>query len=179
MKLYALCDKEMLQNRGISIPQFIQKVKLHNGEIIQYRNKIPNFAEIEEDIRTIRKFWSGTLILNDYLEFLDLVDGFHIGQEDLKKYGTVGEIRKKIGRKILGLSTHNREEIEEANSFDLDYIGLGAYRTSSTKEVTNVLGDEVEELAKLSKHPVAVIGGVKLSDKFRNIEYRVIGSGLL
>ena len=53
MKLYALCDKEMLQNRGISIPQFIQKVKLHNGEIIQYRNKIPNFAEIEEDIRTI------------------------------------------------------------------------------------------------------------------------------
>ena len=179
MKLYALCDKEMLQNRAISIPQFIQKVKMHNGAIIQYRNKTPNFGEIEEDIRTIRKFWSGTLILNDYLEFLDLVDGFHVGQEDLQKYGTVEEIRKKIGRKILGLSTHNREEIEEANSFDLDYIGLGAYRTSSTKEVTNVLGDEVEKLAKLSKHPVAVIGGVKLSDRFRNIEYRVIGSGLL
>ena len=179
MKLYALCDKEMLQNQAISIPQFIQKVKMHNGAIIQYRNKIPNFGEIEEDIRTIRKFWSGTLILNDYLEFLDLVDGFHVGQEDLQKYGTVEEIRKKIGRKILGLSTHNREEIEEANSFDLDYVGLGAYRTSSTKEVTNVLGDEVEKLAQLSKHPVAVIGGVRLSDRFRNIEYRVIGSGLL
>ena len=179
MALYALCDKEMLNNHNISLEAFIKKVKLYNGEIIQYRNKNGSLKEIEKDIKTIRKFWANTLILNDHLEFSNLVDGFHIGQEDLKRYGTIQTVRDKINRKIVGLSTHNIKEIQEANKLDLDYIGLGAYRTSSTKDVSNILGDEVEKLALLSKHPVAVIGGVKLSDKFQNIKYRVIGSGLL
>ncbi len=35
------------------------------------------------------------------------------------------------------------------------------------------------EVAKYSKHDVAIIGGVKLTDRFPNhIKYRVIGSNL-
>lgn len=42
-----------------------------------------------------------------------------------------------------------------------------------------VLGDEALELAKLSKHPVGLIGGLKLDDVFESqITYRVIGSDL-
>jgi thiamine-phosphate pyrophosphorylase len=63
---------------------------------------------------------------------------------------------------------------------DLNYIGLGAYRDTSTKkDISGILGDKVEELAKISVHPVAVIGGVRLDDSFENVSYKVIGSGLI
>ena len=179
MKLYALCDKKVLKDRGISLEEFITISNKYDAQIIQYRNKDGNIGEIERDLITIRKSWQKILILNDYLEFPDLVDGYHIGQDDLKKYGSIQVVREKIGRKILGLSTHNREEILEANNLYVDYIGLGAYRNTDTKNISNILGDKVEELSKLSKHNVAIIGGVKLDDNFKNAEFSVIGSGLL
>jgi thiamine-phosphate pyrophosphorylase len=77
---------------------------------------------------------------------------------------------------IIGLSTHNREEILEANKLPLDYIGLGAYRKTSTKETSNILGKKVIELIKFSNHPVAIIGGVKIYDKIPAI--KVIGSDI-
>jgi thiamine-phosphate pyrophosphorylase len=41
------------------------------------------------------------------------------------------------------------------------------------------LGEKALELAKLSKHPVGLIGGVKLEDSFGDeIKYRVVGSDL-
>ncbi len=62
---------------------------------------------------------------------------------------------------------------------DLDYIGLGAYRGTTTKSNVNILGEKALELAKLSKHPVGLIGGVKLEDSFGDeIKYRVVGSDL-
>ncbi|NQY93947.1 MAG: thiamine phosphate synthase, partial [Campylobacteraceae bacterium] len=87
-------------------------------------------------------------------------------------------IRKKIGNKILGLSTHNEIEILEANTFDIDYIGLGAYKTTTTKDVKNQLGEKLPYLAKISKHPVCAIGGVKINDIIENTSYNVIGSGM-
>lgn len=81
--------------------------------------------------------------------------------------------------KIIGLSTHNADEIAIANELDLNYIGLGAYRASSTKSEAKVLGDKLDEIAAHSTHPVAAIGGVKLDDVFQYVTYKVIGSGLL
>jgi thiamine-phosphate pyrophosphorylase len=77
---------------------------------------------------------------------------------------------------IVGLSTHNKEEILEANKLPLDYIGLGAYRKTSTKNTSNILGEKIIDLIKYSYHPVAVIGGVKLYDKIPAI--KVIGSDI-
>jgi thiamine-phosphate pyrophosphorylase len=77
---------------------------------------------------------------------------------------------------IVGLSTHNIKEILEANKLPLDYIGLGAYRKTSTKNTSNILGDKIINLIKYSYHPVAVIGGVKIYDKIPSI--KVIGSDI-
>lgn len=179
MRIYALCDRESLDKFSISIEKFVKAVENIGSDIIQYRNKKGALEEIKRDLIEIRKFWKKTIILNDHLKFLNLVDGFHIGQEDLERFKSVDEVRKIIGNKILGLSTHNKNEILEANSLDLDYIGLGAYRGTSTKNVSTILGSEVEELAKISKHKVAIIGGVKLEDKFENGYWKVIGSDIL
>ena len=81
------------------------------------------------------------------------------------------------GTKIVGLSTHNKKEILEANKLPLDYIGLGAYRPTSTKDTSNILGEKIIELIKYSYHPVAVIGGVKIYDKIPS-KFKVVGSDI-
>ena len=135
----------------------------------------------------IKKRFNGTLIVNDKLNLINYADGLHLGQEDLAAINSnsakaIEQIRLKIGNKILGLSTHNLQEIKEANSLDIDYIGLGAFRESSTKKDAKYSGETLLDIAKESKKKVALIGGVKLSDNFDNypqIYYRVIGSDLM
>ena len=182
--IYALLDKEALTKKGLSLMALAKKIQKLDVPLAQYRNKSGSLEEKTLDLQTIRKFYHGTLIINDTIELIEHADGLHIGQEDIRNYSkdlnqAIRLIRQKIGSKRLGLSTHNREEILEANSLDLDYIGLGAYRGTKTKEEAKVLGEEAITLAKLSKHPVGLIGGVKQSDDFPSqISYRVIGSDL-
>jgi len=175
--IYALLDYDLLQKYNISIPKFIDKCYKLDVKIIQYRDKNSKLEDIQKRLLEIRELWDKTLIINDYIELAEFCDGVHIGQEDLEKYKSIENIRKIINNKILGLSTHNKEEVLKANELNIDYIGLGSYRVTSTKDVTSIKGDELLEIAKLSTHPVAIIGGVKLSDKI-DTKYKVIGSDI-
>ncbi len=183
--IYALLDRDALSKKDISLKSISKKIEKLNIPIAQYRNKFGSLEEKIEDLKVIRRyFFSGKLIVNDTISLIDYADGLHIGQDDIREFSNnlkeaVYIIRKKIGKKILGLSTHNKKEIVEANSLDLDYIGLGAYRATSTKKNTEILGKDIFTLVKLSKHPVAIIGGVKMSDIFpKEIKYKVVGSNL-
>lgn len=185
MRLYALCDQELLDSKNISIEEFVAIAKANSAEIIQYRNKKADIAFIKHQLIQIRKLYEGFLIVNDAYELIEFCDGVHVGQEDLKAID--GDVQKAVKilreviskEKILGISTHNKEEILQANEMDLNYIGLGAYRETNTKAVGVVLGDALDELASHSKHFVAAIGGVKKSDVFKHVTYHVIGSGLV
>ena len=186
MRLYALCDQDLLDKEGLSLHDFIDIAKKNSAEIIQYRNKNADIESIKTQLMEIRKIFDGILIVNDAYELIEFCDGIHLGQEDLKKIDidinkAIKFLRKTISNeKLLGISTHNEKEILMANELDINYIGLGAYRTTTTKnDVSCVLGNKVDRLASISKHPVGVIGGVRLDDKFDNITYHVIGSGLL
>ncbi|MCK9372676.1 MAG: thiamine phosphate synthase [Sulfuricurvum sp.] len=185
MRLYALCDADTLRSRGVDLPAFVDRVKGRNGEILQYRNKHGDITQIKNDLILLRRLWDGFLVINDHYELVPFCDGVHLGQEDLIRIDPNPEraikmLKMAIGEeKIIGLSTHNREEISAANTLDLNYIGLGAYRATSTKSDAKVLGEELDSLAKMSKHPVAAIGGVRLNDTFKYVTYHVIGSGLL
>lgn len=186
MRLYALYDQDMLDARGISLEAFVAKAKLQNAEILQYRNKNADIAYIKEQLIRIRKIYEGFLIVNDKYELVEFCDGVHVGQGDLeaidKDISKAVKILRSVVRqdKILGISTHNEEEVLLANEMDLNYIGLGAYRNTTTKsDISTLLGEDLDKIAAKSKHLVAAIGGVKLDDRFENVTYHVIGSGLL
>ena len=186
MRLYALCDQDMLDKKGISIEEFITIAISYNAEIIQYRNKRADIEFIKKQLIIIRSLYDGFLIVNDAYELIEYCDGVHVGQEDLYRVDKNIQKAVKILRsiikedKILGVSTHNEFEIIEANSTDVNYIGLGAFRETSTKkDVDSVLGNRLDEMAEKSQHPVAAIGGVRLDDTFKNVTYHVIGSGLI
>ena len=185
MKLYALCDTETLRKNGVELLSFASRAKVLGAEVLQYRNKHADVATIKTDLIALRKMWEGFLIINDHYELAPFCDGVHIGQEDLYAIDSdpsraIKVLKMAIGEdKIIGLSTHNLKEIEIANGLDINYIGLGAYRATSTKSDAKVLGDQLDVLASHSTHPVAAIGGVKLDDTFSHVTYNVIASGLL
>ena len=186
MRLYALCDQDMLDSKGVSLSDFIELAKQNSAEIIQYRNKSADIAFIKQQLIYIRKNFDGFLVVNDAYELIEFCDGVHVGQEDLKAidediFKAVKILRSVIKEdKILGISTHNEQEVLQANEMDLNYVGLGAFRETNTKtDISVVLGNSLDDIASKSKHFVAAIGGVNMDDTFKNVTYHVIGSGLV
>ena len=205
MAIYALLDFDTLKKYNISIKDFCKTAKGLKAKILQYRDKNSSLEEKLKRVFEIKKYWKKTLIVNDTLELLPYADGIHIGQEDLQnlcqkynlsEFEIIDALRNgkwKIENKkfkflnsqlltfnpqfIVGLSTHNKEEILKANKLPLNYIGLGAYRPTSTKNTSNILGEKIIELIKYSYHPVAVIGGVKIYDKIPS-KFKVVGSDI-
>lgn len=184
MKLYALCDKLSIDSRNISLDKFLTIAKKNGAEIIQYRDKSSNIEDIKKALIYLRANFDGFLIVNDKYELCSYCDGVHIGQEDLYAIDadpmkSIKVLKKVIGSdKIIGLSTHNKAEIEVSNTLDINYVGLGAYRATNTKDVSTILGDSLDEIASTSNYPVAAIGGVKLNESFKNATYLVVGSAL-
>ncbi len=177
MKLYALLDYETLVKKEWSIERFISTCKALHVEIIQYRDKKGDRQRKKENLHKIKSLCAITLLINDDVDLVEFCDGLHVGQEDLKKI-SVNDIRKKIGKKVLGISTHNKEEILRANSLEVDYIGLGAYRATSTKADASVLKESLSGLARLSFKPVGAIGGVRVDDEIDGVTYAVVGNDL-
>jgi len=182
-KIYALFDFELNRQKGYSLHDFIQLPKVGSAVLLQYRDKVSSRAQKIENLLFLKKHFHAPVIVNDDLSLLPYVDGLHVGQEDLLRFDTdiekaVQHLRREAGNKLLGLSTHNLHEIEVANRLPLDYIGLGAYRNTTTKNVTHILGENIAALAAKSLHDVAVIGGVKSDDKIANAAYLVLGSDL-
>ena len=185
MKLYALLDEDSLQARGWSLERFVRRALDAGAEMLQYRNKSGDTSLIASRLETLHPLFDGRLIVNDHPRLAKLCDGVHVGQEDLMRYGAdpkeaVRKLREIVGEnRWIGLSTHNAEEIETANVLEIDYIGLGACRATSTKSDANVLGcEKIARLAATSKHPVAAIGGVRPDDEVENVTWLVIGSAL-
>ena len=180
--LYVLCDYETLLKKNISLEKFIYLCKKKDVKIVQYRDKISSLEEQKANLLYLKSQLNIPIIINDKIELIEFADGLHLGQEDLDKIHkdkklAVKLVRLKIKDKLLGLSTHNEIEILEANELALDMIGLGAYKNTSTKDVSTILGSKISYLAKISKHPVCAIGGVKVEDIIENIRFNVVGSG--
>ncbi|WP_456451013.1 thiamine phosphate synthase [Hydrogenimonas sp.] len=183
--LYALLDEASLQAHGWSVERFVEAAQRLNAEILQYRNKTGDTALIARRLETLSSLFRGRVVVNDHPELASLCGGVHLGQEDLARYGAtkteaLAKVRAMVGEgRWVGLSTHNAREIEEANGLPLDYVGLGAYRATTTKSDARVLGErKLPELAALSRHPVAAIGGVRVDDAIPHVRWNVVGSGI-
>ncbi len=130
---------------------------------VQYRNKHGSRREIYETssrlIQKVRRA-SGLFIVNDHADIAAAVDadGVHLGQDDLP----IETARKILGReKLIGISTHNREEALAAESAGADYIGFGPVFKTATKDAGKVQGTEgLVMIRQTVKIPVVAIGGI-------------------
>ena len=182
--LYVLCDYETLLKKNITLENFLEILKKYDVKLLQYRDKVSDLELQKQNLIFLKQNLNIPTIVNDKVELIDYADGLHVGQDDVLKIHkdknlAIKLLRKIVKNKLLGLSTHNELEILEANNFELDMIGLGAYKATNTKDISNILGEKLQYLAKMSKHPVCAIGGVKVDDIIKNTKFNCVGSAIL
>ncbi len=99
-------------------------------------------------------------IMNDYPELAATVgaDGVHVGQEDV----TVARCRELLGPDaIVGLSTHDRQEFDDALDQPATYFSAGPIVATPTKPGRSGTGTAYAlECQARSDRPVFVTGGV-------------------
>jgi thiamine-phosphate pyrophosphorylase len=165
--LYPILDAEILSpdpdlRRG-QLLRLVRRVVDAGVTILQYRNKAGSDAQILEDARWIRDGAGPdpTLILNDRVDLVERAgfDGAHVGQTDMAP----ADARRILGPgRVLGVSTHNAEQLAAADKFPVDYIAIGpVFATSSKVDPEPVVGLEGVRVARrLTDRPVVAIGGI-------------------
>ncbi|HOM98652.1 MAG TPA: thiamine phosphate synthase [Acidobacteriota bacterium] len=134
--------------------------------LFQVRSKkLPTHSLFDELVAVNRdcRRTKAQLIVNDRLDLAlaARAAGVHLGQEDLP----VEAARQVAGTTVLiGISTHNAVQFEEAQSRPVDYVALGPIFASETKPGAHaVVG--LEALRRLASHkrkPLVAVGGITL-----------------
>jgi len=139
---------------------------------IQLRVKNKSFDEwlkIAQETKLVCLKYRAKLIINDNVQIAKKIsaDGVHLGKDDMNPK----EARKILGDNfIIGGSTNTMEDVRRMIDDGVDYIGIGPFRFTSTKEKLNpVLGLEITKVLKtfvisISTPPLIAIGGIKLED---------------
>jgi thiamine-phosphate pyrophosphorylase len=185
-RFYPILDGGLLRRRGISIHHFAQQMRDAGVTLLQYREKLGAPQIVLANAGKIREIFADvdcTLILNDRADLARLAgwDGVHLGQEDLSPGGARVVLG---GTAIIGLSTHNEDQIIKAeacpsvalrddNPFQAaDYLAIGPVFSTGTKENPDpVVGLEgVRRARALTKKPLVAIGGITRANAASVIE---------
>jgi len=86
-------------------------------------------------------------------------DGVHLGQDDL----TVAGARRVVGQeRWVGISTHNLDQVRDADRTSATYIAIGpVFATASKANPDPVVGIEGVRAARaLTRKPLVAIGGI-------------------
>lgn len=133
-------------------------------KIIQLRMKHATREDILREGREMRRVTEGTgtlFIVNDDPAIAAEVgaDGVHVGQDDMSP----SEVRTRFPMlKVVGLSTHNIDQVKASVSQPIDYIGVGPVYATPTKDIPDpTLGlDTMARMIAAAAHPAVAIGGI-------------------
>lgn len=161
-RLYAILDTSCFQDIEVLFST-AEQLLAGGVALLQYRNKTSSARELLQEARELKRRLGGSvkLIMNDRADLCLAAgfDGVHVGQEDLSPQGA----RKVIGARLwLGVSTHNAEQVKEADKTSADYIAIGpVFPTASKVNPDPVVGlDGVRKARALTRKPLVAIGGI-------------------
>jgi thiamine-phosphate pyrophosphorylase len=164
VRLYVLVS---VATCAASMEWTVREALAGGAQAIQLREKNLADRELLQRARLLRKWTreAGALfIINDRPDLARLceADGVHVGQDDLP----VKEARRIVGSEMLvGVSTHNPEQLRQAVLDGADYVGVGPTFPSQTKDFESFAGlDYVRYAASATSLPAFAIGGITLDN---------------
>jgi thiamine-phosphate pyrophosphorylase len=190
--LYAIIDFASFAsgpNPVASVAQYAEELISAGATLIQLRDKSDpvqprRFLSCARELRRIT-FDRSTLIINDRVDLClaAQADGIHLGQDDLspaaarRVFDSVkshplrpADTRanqqqsgpQRMWRPLIGYSTHNLDQVREADSLPIDYIAIGpVFTTASKSNPDPVIGLEgVREARRITQKSLVAIGGI-------------------
>ncbi len=172
-KLYAIADRSCFEDSN-ALYRFVEELLVAGVTLIQYRNKQGSARELLQEARELRRIVGRptlakparvghpVLIMNDRADLAVAADfdGVHVGQDDL----SAESVRKIIGPdRLLGVSTHNSEQLGLADKTSANYLAIGpVFETSSKANPDPIVGlDGVHRARLLTRKPLVAIGGIR------------------
>jgi len=174
-RLYAIVDAAAFR-RNENLTIFATELIFGGCTVLQYRNKNASAGEMFRQALGL-KIMSAVglghvkLVMNDRADLCLAAeyDGVHVGQEDLSPPSVRGIIGPD---RWLGFSTHNLQQVKEADRTSADYLAIGpVFSTSSKDKPDPVVGLEGVRLARaLTRKPLVAIGGITRANAASVIE---------
>jgi len=164
--LYLVTDRDLCGGRPL---QDVVRAAVAGGAAwVQLREKnLSTRAFVEEAaaIKTLLAPHKVPLIINDRLDVALAVDadGVHVGQDDMPYPLARAILGKKM---IIGLSVETWEDVEAAEKWDVDYLGVSPVFATPTK--TDTKGswglEGIARIRAFSRHPLVAIGGLNAAN---------------
>jgi thiamine-phosphate pyrophosphorylase len=133
------------------------------ADVIQLREKgLPDreWLRRAREVRILTVQARARLIVNDRPDLARLAsaDGVHLGQDDMLPR----DARRIVGAAaLIGISTHDHGQLEQAVLSGAGYLGVGPVFPSATKDFSDLAGLAfVREAAETSTLPWFAIGGI-------------------
>ncbi len=160
-------------NDKYSIPEEVQMVLEGGCKWIQLRMKDASDEEFREtalEIIPMCQENEAFLVFDDRVELaMELsVHGVHLGKNDMNPLLA----RETMGASaIIGCTANTAEDILKFKGWDVDYVGLGPFRYTTTKSnLSPIIGiDGYEKIVKEVREadillPIVAIGGITIDD---------------
>ena len=162
-RLYIILDPSVCPDRPLV--EVLMIAAEAGASLFQYRNKTASMKAAYEEALVLRRAaaQAGVLfIVNDRCDLALAVDadGVHLGQGDLP----LDMARKVMGPdKLIGISTHNVDQVMEATGGKPDYLGFGPiFKPGSKEDHDPLVGLEgLRTIRSFTALPVFAIGGVQ------------------
>ncbi len=161
--LYAILDPDFTT---LPLPELGVSLAAAGVQLMQLRCKHASAARMHALASELAGLLQPTgvrLIVNDRADVAALsgASGVHVGQEDLP----VDDARRLCAPPLwVGVSTHNLEQLHEAEGTSADYIAVGpVFHTGTKANPDPVVGVEfVKAARRLTRKPLVAIGGITL-----------------
>jgi thiamine-phosphate pyrophosphorylase len=161
--LYIILDPSICPTRPLI--EVLTAAADAGASLFQYRNKTASMKDAYVEALALRQTAANAdvcFIVNDRCDLAMAVDadGVHLGQGDLP----LGLARKIMGAdKLIGISTHSAEQVQEATAGKPDYLGFGPiFKPGSKQDHDPVVGLEgLRAMRSLTSIPVFAIGGIQ------------------
>src|SRR5256885_8570653 len=162
--LYIILDPSVCPERPLT--EVLTAAAEAGASLFQYRNKTGSMKEAYVEALALRQTAAKAgvrFIVNDRCDLALAVDadGVHLGQGDLP----LDLARKVMGQnKLIGISTHNPDQVREATAGKPDYLGFGPiFKPYSKQDHDPVVGLEgLRAMRSLTSLPVFAIGGIQI-----------------
>lgn len=164
--LYTVVTPEFCLDRPVT--EVVKAILDGGAKLLQLRFKNREsdleFYHAACRVRELTLQYEAVLIIDDRIDIAlaSDADGVHLGQGDLP----VSAARRIAPQLLFGVSTHNPEEIAEANRSGADYLNVGPIFPTATKQVSYpAVGlDNLKRWMPQIKIPFSVMGGIKSSN---------------
>ncbi len=169
---------------NISHLKLAENACLAGIEWVQLRVKDKPYNEwlkVAAQVQSVCREHNVKLIINDNLDIAKEIkaDGVHLGKTDVSPF----KARKLLGtRAIIGGTANTFEDVEYLVNCEVDYIGLGPYNYTTTKEnLSPILGlhgyKRIMERCATNKIkiPIIAIGGITTGDVMPIMETKIYG----